>query len=149
MPDLENVLIGAASLDDLDDVMGVLLEAGLPIDGVSDHIRTFVVAREDGRIVGCAGSEAYPFAALVRSVAVVPDYQRSGLGRRLVREVLDRLSSRGLREFYLLTSTAEQFFRKRGFKPCDRDEVNPQLLQSTEFSSEVCDSAVCMRLVMN
>ncbi|HVT02336.1 MAG TPA: arsenic resistance N-acetyltransferase ArsN2 [Thermoanaerobaculia bacterium] len=148
MPDLEALAIRGASLDDLDDVIGILLEAGLPIDGLSDHIRTFVVAHEGERIVGCAGAEAYPFAALIRSVAVAEEYRRAGLGRRLVREVLDRLASHGLREFYLLTSTAEDFFRKRGFKPCDRDEVNPQLMQSTEFTNEVCASAVCMRLVM-
>ncbi len=61
---------------------------------------------------------------------------------------LDRLAARGLREFYLLTTTAEEYFRKRGFKTIDRDEVHPQLLSSREFQGACPASAVCMRLVM-
>ena len=58
------------------------------------------------------------------------------------------LASRGIREFYLLTTTAQEYFRKRGFKVIDRDEVHPQLLGSEEFRGACPDSAVCMRLVM-
>jgi len=85
---------------------------------------------------------------LIRSIAVLPDYRRHGLGRRIVRQLLDRLSARGLREFYLLTTTAENYFRKRGFKPIERDEVHPQLLASPQFQDACPTSAVCMRLVM-
>src|SRR5437899_324070 len=54
----------------------------------------------------------------------------------------------GIRESYLLTTTAQEYFRKRGFKVIDRDEVHPQLLGSAEFQGACPDSAVCMRLVM-
>jgi amino-acid N-acetyltransferase len=146
--ELSDLTIAAASMSDLDDIIGMLIYADLPIDGVSDHIRNFIVARDGGRIVGCGGAEAYPFAALLRSIAVDPEYQHIGLGRRIVRELLDRLASRGLREFYLLT-TAEGFFKKRGFKPIDRDEIHPQLLASAELQGACPESAVCMRLVMH
>ena len=85
--------------------------------------------------------------ALMRSLVVHPDYRGRGIGRRLVRQLLDRFSSRGLREFYVVTEDAEGYFRKRGFKPCDRDELHPQVLSSTEFSN-ASDSAVVMRLQM-
>ena len=75
-------------------------------------------------------------------------HRSRGLGRRIVRQLLDRLSSRGLREFYLLTTTAEEYFRRRGFRTVDRDEVHPQLLASREFQDACPASAVCMRLVM-
>jgi amino-acid N-acetyltransferase len=133
---------------DLDEVIGLLERCSLTPEGVADHIGTFIVARDQGRLVGCSGAEAYQFAALVRSVAVDPEYRGSGLGRRLVREILDRLSSRGLREFYLLTIDAEEYFRKRGFRPIDRDELHPQLMGSAELQGACPDSAVCMRLVM-
>jgi len=64
------------------------------------------------------------------------------------RQLIDRLASRGLREFYLLTTTAEAYFRKRGFSKIEREEVNPQLLQSHEFQDACPASAVCMRLQM-
>jgi len=85
---------------------------------------------------------------LLRSIAVHPDYRSLGIGRQLVRQLVDRLASRGIREFYLLTTTAQEYFRKRGFKVIDRDEVHPQLLGSEEFRGACPDSAVCMRLVM-
>lgn len=126
----------------------MLVANDLPTAGVDDHWKTFLIARDGDRMVGCAGAEAYQFAALIRSVAVDPEYRSHGIGRRLVRQLLDRLASRGLREFYLLTTTAEEYFKKRGFKPIDRDEVHPQLLSSREFQDACPSTAVCMRLVM-
>ena len=143
-----DITITPASAEDLEPIKALLVANGLPVAGVDDHWKTFIIARDGGRIVGCGGAEAYQFAALIRSVAVDPDYRSSGIGRRIVRQLLDRLASRGLREFYLLTTTAEEYFKKRGFKPIDRDEVHPQLLSSREFQDACPESAVCMRLVM-
>jgi len=145
MPD---ITISAANAADLSAIKDLLNANSLPIDGVDEHWKTFVVARDGARIVGCGGSEAYQFTALIRSVAVAGDYRSKGVGRRIVRQLIDRLASRGIREFYLLTTTAEEYFRKRGFKTIDRDEVHPQLLSSREFQGACPDSAVCMRLVM-
>ena len=145
---MDEIVIVAAKAADIAPIKTVLAANQLPVAGVDDHWRTFLIARDGERIVACGGAEAYPSAALIRSIAVLPDYQRQGLGRRLVRQLLDRLSARGLREFYLLTTTAEEYFRRRGFKTIERDEVNPQLLASREFQDACPASAVCMRLVM-
>jgi N-acetylglutamate synthase-like GNAT family acetyltransferase len=145
---MSDVTISAARAEDLEPIKELLLANGLPTAGVDDHWKTFLIARDGESVVACGGAEAYQFAALIRSVAVSPQYRSHGLGRRIVRQLLDRLASRGLREFYLLTTTAEEYFRKRGFKPIDRDEVHPQLLSSREFQDACPESAVCMRLVM-
>lgn len=142
------ITIRPASEADLAAMKALLVASGLPTAGVDDHWKTFLVARDGDAIVACGGAEAYQFAALIRSVAVTPEYRSHGLGRKIVRQLLDRLASRGLREFYLLTTTAEEYFRKRGFKTIDRDEVHPQLLSSREFQDACPESAVCMRLVM-
>lgn len=148
IPPVSEITITPARLDDLVAIKALLAANNLPIAGVDDHWKTFLVARDGETVVGCGGAEAYQFAALIRSVAVAPEYRSSGVGRRLVRQLLDRLASRGLREFYLLTTTAEAYFKKRGFKVIDRDEVHPQLLSSREFQDACPASAVCMRLVM-
>jgi amino-acid N-acetyltransferase len=142
------ISIRPAIADDLNGIKELLTASGLPTAGVDDHWRTFIVARDGERMVACGGAEAYQFAALIRSIAVDPEYRSLGLGRRIVRQLLDRLASRGLREFYLLTTTAEEYFRKRGFKVIDRDEVHPQLLSSRELQDACPSTAVCMRLVM-
>jgi amino-acid N-acetyltransferase len=147
MSDGEIVISGATSAD-IPVIKQLLVANQLPTEGIDDHWKTFIVARDDGEIVGCGGSEAYQFAALLRSIAVADSHRGRGIGRRIVRQLLDRLASRGIREFYLLTTTAEAYFAKRGFKPIDRDEVHPQLLASSEFQGACPDSAVCMRLVM-
>jgi amino-acid N-acetyltransferase len=145
---VSDITITPARPEDLDSIKALLTASGLPTAGVDDHWKTFLVARDGDALVACGGAEAYQFAALIRSVAVAPDYRSHGVGRRIVRQLLDRLASRGLREFYLLTTTAEAYFRKRGFKTIDRDEVHPQLLSSREFQDACPTTAVCMRLVM-
>lgn len=145
---MSEITILPATADDVDAIKALLIASDLPTAGVDEHWKTFLVARDGATIVGCGGAEAYQFAALLRSIAVKPEYQSHGLGRRLVRQLLDRLASRGLREFYLLTTTAEEYFKKRGFKTIDRDEVHPQLLESREFQDACPSTATCMRLVM-
>jgi amino-acid N-acetyltransferase len=145
---MSDITITPATAADLEPIKALLLASDLPTAGVDDHWMTFIVARDGDKLVACGGAEAYQFVALIRSVAVDPEHRSSGIGRRIVRQLLDRLASRGLREFYLLTTTAEEYFRKRGFKTIDRDEVHPQLLSSREFQDACPDSAVCMRLVM-
>ena len=145
---MSEITITPARAEDLAAIKQLLIELDLPTAGVDDHWKTFLIARDGDVLVGCGGAEAYQFAALIRSIAVKPEYRSHGIGRRLVRQLLDRLASRGLREFYLLTPTAEAYFKKRGFKTIDRDEVHPQLLSSREFQDACPSTAVCMRLVM-
>lgn len=144
----KEIQIAGANASDLDAIKQLLTDNELPTAGVDEHWKTFIVARDGDAVVGCGGSEAHEFAALLRSIAVHSDYRGLGIGRKIVRQLLDRLASRGIREFYLLTTTAQEYFRKRGFKVIDRDEVHPQLLGSAEFQGACPDSAVCMRLVM-
>lgn len=146
--DSAEVVIAAATESDVGEIKRLLVESDLPTAGVDEHWRTFIVARDGDRVVGCGGSETYQVAALIRSIVVEPGYRQQGLGRKLVRQLLDRLASRGLREFYLLTTTAEAYFAKRGFKKIDRDEVHPQLLASRELQDACPASATCMRLIM-
>lgn len=142
------VAITPARTEDVGAIKKMLEANDLPLAGVDEHWKTFVVARDDGNVVGCGGAEAYANAALIRSIAVEPTYRSRGIGRLIVRQLLDRLSALGIREFYLLTTTAADYFKRRGFKKCDRDEVNPQLLASREFQDACPKSATVMRLVM-
>src|ERR1700720_477740 len=143
-----DVVITAARAGDVEAIKELLEVNELPLEGVDDHWKTFVVARDGETLVGCGGSEAYSNAALIRSIAVEPTHRNRGIARMIVRQLLDRLSAIGVREFYLLTTTAQDYFKKRGFKKCDRDEVNPQLLASREFQDACPSSATVMRLVM-
>ncbi|MGE5594195.1 MAG: GNAT family N-acetyltransferase [Betaproteobacteria bacterium] len=141
------VEIRKADRADLDTVIRILQTAGLPIAGVEEHFDEFLVAlAPDSTIVGVAGVERYSSSALLRSVAVLPRWRRLNVGRRLVSAQLSRLG-RGT-HVYLLTTTAEGYFRSLGFQRVSESEVLPEVRQSPEFQGACPKSAVLMRLVL-
>jgi len=133
---------------DLANVERLLSDVDLTTAGVADHFDGFIVAEDDPAIVGCAGLETYGVRGLLRSVAVRPDYRRSTIGRQLVDRALDQARESGVRVVYLLTTTAATYFTRIGFEPIQRDQVDPVVQQSQEFSTERCDSATAMRLML-
>ena len=102
--------IRAATNSDLSAVEGLLTASDLPTDGVRDNFSSFVVAEDDGAIAGAIGLEKYGSVALLRSAVVSPDHRGSGVGRRLVEQLLERAEEAGIDELFLLTTTAEEYF---------------------------------------
>lgn len=148
----QNIQISEAISSDLDDVLSLLAAVGLPHEGVAEHLRGFLVARDAsaaGRLVGCAGLERCGELGLLRSVAVAPDLQRAGLGARLVSVVLRNAQSDGVKEVLLLTTTAREFFARRfDFEEATRDDYEKQFAASPEWRLPRCSSAVVMRLAL-
>ena len=62
--------IEPARTTDCDDVLRLVEQSGLTLDGLANHLATTLVARQEGRIVGIAALEVYPDGVLLRSVAV-------------------------------------------------------------------------------
>ena len=58
--------------------------------------RTYLVAEDDGAIVGYAGLAAMPDEAYVQTLGVVEAWQRRGLGSTLLTALLDDAKRRGL-----------------------------------------------------
>jgi amino-acid N-acetyltransferase len=129
------VMIDAATQTDLAAILALLERAGLPQDGLADHLATTLVARQDGVIVGSAALELYGAAALLRSVAVEARLRGQGLGQQLTCAALDLARQRGVTTVYLLTETAGNFFPRFGFRPIERSAIDPAVQQSIEFRS--------------
>jgi len=137
--------IRRATATDRASVEALLTAAALPIDGVAEHLASFFVAEDEGRIVGAAGLEVHGDAALLRSVVVAEEATGTGLGSRLTRRVLDEAHARGARAVYLLTTTAADFFPRFGFERVARGDVPKQVHASHEFRASVCPtSAIVM-----
>jgi N-acetylglutamate synthase-like GNAT family acetyltransferase/SAM-dependent methyltransferase len=132
---------------DLDRAHALLEHASLPIDGVGDHFETgYVVAEQNGRLIGLAGIEIYEGDALLRSVAVDAAHRDRGLGITLVQDRLRWAREQNIRDVYLLTTTAADFFTRLGFTQIERTAAPPALQRAPEFTS-ICDStATTMRL---
>ena len=122
----------------------LLTASGLPLDGVREAFATFVVAERGTDIVGVAGLEVCCDNALLRSVAVLPDWRSHGLGRALVTRVISDAEARGVRALYLLTTTAEHYFPTFGFERIARSDVPADIQETAEFQSACPASATVM-----
>lgn len=133
-----------AKSSDLASVESLLAGNDLPTDGVRDHFSNFIVADNESAITGAIGLEKYGSAALLRSAVVSPDHRGSGVGRRLVEELLERAEAEGVDEIYLLTTTAEEYFPRFGFARTTRAEVPKAVQSSAEFRGACPDTAIVM-----
>lgn len=142
------VVITPVSAEDFSKVLQLLADNHLPEAGLSEHLATTLVAQVDGRVVGSAAIELYENAALLRSVAVAEELRGQGVGGKLVQSALILAQAQQVREIYLLTETAADYFARRGFVAVERAVVDPQVAQSVEFTSACPTSAQAMRLTL-
>jgi amino-acid N-acetyltransferase len=143
------VHIERASHADGPSILQLLREAGLPIDGLVEHLNTAVVARDGAALLGCAALEVYPEGALLRSVVVAPAARGRGLGQRLTEAAITLAESLGAPALYLLTTSAEAYFPRFGFVRTTRERVPASVQQSIEFRSACPASAVVMGRTLN
>ena len=130
---------------DLPVVLELLRRADLPVEGVAEHFRNFVVVRDDACVVGAAGLEAYGDDGLLRSVVVDPASRGSGLGALLVEGACDLARRSELRALYLLTTIAREYFVGQGFADCPRDEAPAGIRESWEFRTGCPSSSAFMK----
>jgi len=143
----ESLTITAASSDDLPEILELLARVELPHDGVAENVGTFLVARDESRLIATIGLERLGNIALLRSAAVAPEFQGCGVGSQLTEQLLKRATNDGVERVVLLTSTAREFFARRfGFSEASRAEFDVELKQSSEWNLPRCSSAVCMSL---
>ncbi len=84
-------------------------------DELEDLMKHGFIAVSDGKIVGFAALEIYSKKlAEVRSLAVAPEYQGHGIGKRLVEACVDLARNRNILEVMAITST-DGFFKSCGF----------------------------------
>lgn len=138
------VRIRDAAPGDLAPVLDLLRESALPTEGVAEAFASFAVAEADARVVAAAGLEMHGASALLRSVAVDPAWRGRELGGALVLRLLERAEREGIVAVYLLTTTADRWFPRFGFRAVARAEVPPEVQASGEFADVCPASAVVM-----
>jgi amino-acid N-acetyltransferase len=139
-----NLTLRSAAAADAPAVHALLERSGLPTSDLSTARPEFVVAECDGQIIGIGALERCGKAALLRSVAVEPQWRGSGVGRLIVDELERRARAAGVAELVLLTLTARDFFTRLGYDAKPREQVPRAVLDSAEFRSLCPASAACM-----
>ena len=119
-----------------------LLEAeGLPASDLrAAHLEHFFFTGTDGAPSAFVGLEIHGENALLRSLLVSATARSQGLGSALVLHAEGYAAARQVRSIYLLTTTAEPYFERRGYQRIDRAQA-PASIQSTSEFAGLCPAS--------
>jgi amino-acid N-acetyltransferase len=116
-------------------VVRLLDSAKLPSEDLTDaHLAHFFCVGDVSNPRGVIGLELFGRHALLRSLAVAPDHRRAGLATALVNHAEAYARSQGVTSIFLLTTTAEDFFKRRGYLPADRASAPAAIRTTREFA---------------
>lgn len=130
---------------EIDQIARLLHERGLPAEDISEHLPNFLCAKHDDNIVGVAGVEVLGQNGLFRSLAIVPEWEGRGIGHELYWRVVAHCRRIGISQLYLLTATADGFFKRLGFSLVDRVSVPPEVQATRQFRELCPSSATCLQ----
>ena len=123
------------------DVVRLLMRADLPTSDLTDeHMADFFYAGPAMSPTGIVGVQFFGSDVLLRSLVVDTSHRTSGLGSKLVEHAERHARERGANTVYLLTTTAESFFRARGYVPTPRDHA-PAAIRSTPEFTGLCPAS--------
>jgi len=119
-------------------VIELLEENNLPTSDIDEGKALFALIQNE-KVIGTGGLELFGDCALLRSLSVKKDWQGQGLGKFITRQLEEICRNKGIANIYLLTTTAEDFFRKEGYRVVNRADAPLSIKNSSEFST-VCPS---------
>ena len=105
---------------DFDKIMKLLKDNNLPYSDIHSSGVEFMTSESNEKLVGCIGIEKYGEDGLLRSLAVEEEYKNSGVGKRLLNELINKSKNEGIKKLHLLTTTANKYFTRHGFRTIER-----------------------------
>lgn len=88
-----------------------------------ENIRDFYICENNGEIIGlCALHILWEDLAEIRSLAVKRDFQKKGIGRKLLKKCLQEAKGLGIKRVFALTYHTD-FFIKSGFRLVQKTEL--------------------------
>ena len=121
--------------DDLEKIVDILERSGLPTVDCEEHLSNFFVMEDANRILGVGGFQSFGNIALVRSMAVEKRCRGRGVGGMLYKGIEKKALSLGIKELYLLTDSAVEFFKNIGFTQIVRTKAPTQIMASRQFQA--------------
>lgn len=130
------------------EVLTLLALANLPTLDIGDNVELFSL-ETNGNIIGTAGLEVIGNIGLLRSVSVLETQKGNGYGNLIVQNLEEFAKTQNIKELYLLTTTAKEFFEKKcNYEVVERINVSTEIQNSQQFASVCPSSAVVMRKVL-
>ena len=133
---------------DMPAVRECLATAGLHDEVARDDLApSFYVLRNERGVAGTVALEVVGDDAILRSLAVDPEFRGAGYGWMLADMAVSQARWRGVRRIYLVTASASDFFAaKFGFRVVDRSTIAKQVASHEAFGRPVSSQLVAMRL---
>ena len=121
--------------------VALLASANLPTrDLTESHCEHFFFSGPRETPNGLVGLELFGDVALLRSLVVADGLRGTGAGSRLLDHAEQHARAAGVRSLYLLTTTAEKFFARRGYVPAARESA-PAVIRATREFAGICPAS--------
>ena len=128
-----------ASQNSFSAAIELLKKNNLPTEDINPGTQLFVIEENDS-VIGTVAVEYNFDVALLRSLSVCEQKRNSGIGQMLVAFIENYVQKQGVQSIYLLTTTAEAFFSKKGYESVDRNVV-PDFIKNTKEFSIICSAS--------
>jgi amino-acid N-acetyltransferase len=93
-------------------------------EDVQEKKADYAVFDIDGSVLACGALHDWGEAhGEIAAVATDPAYADLGLGRRIVRYLIDRAAKQGLRRVFVLTTRTQDWFEFLGFRECSVESL--------------------------
>ncbi len=143
-----NIEFGKTPPEKLSEVMALLTLANLPVNDIGENVELFALETNE-QIIATAGLETNGRIGLLRSVSVLDSQKGKGYGLLIVQKLEKYAERQGIKELYLLTTTAKEFFEKKcNYKVIERTHVPTEIQSSQQFASVCPSSAVVMKKII-
>lgn len=130
--------------NDFSAAISLLQQNNLPTEDITATTPLFTLYSE-GALIGVIGLETVGEDGLLRSLCVDESKRTAGSGKHLVSFIENYAKEQGVKNLYLLTTTAAQFFTNRNYETIDRSVVPSALKATSEFASVCPASATVMK----
>jgi amino-acid N-acetyltransferase len=125
---IDEVVVRSATEADVEGIVHIINQHArqghlLPrsAESVRSSIHTWIIAEDEGNLVGCGSLlQMSPTLVEVRSLAVLPDYRSSGVGARIVMQLVEQARHQGIPTVFALTR-AVPFFERLGFSVTSKE----------------------------
>jgi amino-acid N-acetyltransferase len=88
-----------------------------------EALREFIIIEDEGKLAGIGALHIiWDNLAEIRALAIKPEYQRCGLGKQIIAQLIDEALELGINQVFALTYQGE-FFKKCGFREVSKDEM--------------------------
>jgi phosphoglycolate/pyridoxal phosphate phosphatase family enzyme len=148
LSDLPHPQVRQATGPDLPAIAQLLHEGGLPAGAARERVGRTAVAQADRRVIATAAWEPLGDAALLRSVAVASDVRGAGIGLLVGAATLRQVARSEVRDVYLVTTDAEGFFARCGFRTIPREELPEAVAAHRQITRECPSTAPVMKLTL-